>query len=111
MTEFCEAILQNRVQKLETLEDSKRDLMDTETDAGVNTQLSVIDRFLLSSELNKQELVHETFTIFTSVSIPILSMHVIKSMRLICTLNIFRKSNAKYYVTYTRTRNDLESET
>ncbi|KAJ8711112.1 hypothetical protein PYW07_008354 [Mythimna separata] len=66
MGELCEAILLHRAERLKTLEDSKRDLMNREDDAGVNTQLSVIDRFLLSQELNKKELVQETFTIFTS---------------------------------------------
>ncbi|KAJ8711126.1 hypothetical protein PYW07_008368 [Mythimna separata] len=66
MGDFSEAILLHRAERLKTLEDSKRDLMNREDDAGVNTQLSVIDRFLLSQELNKEELVTETFTIFTS---------------------------------------------
>uniref|UniRef100_A0A2A4IZA0 Cytochrome P450 n=1 Tax=Heliothis virescens TaxID=7102 RepID=A0A2A4IZA0_HELVI len=66
MNEFSERILLHRADKLKTLEDSKRNLMNSEDDAGVNTQLSVIDRFLLSQELNKEELVQETFTIFTS---------------------------------------------
>lgn len=42
--------------------------MNSEEDSRVNTELSVIDRFLLSQELDKDELVQETFTIFTSVS-------------------------------------------
>ncbi|XP_022832187.1 cytochrome P450 4C1-like [Spodoptera litura] len=66
MTDFCEVILQHRTERLKTLEDSKRDLMNSEDDSSVNTELSVIDRFLLSQELDKDELVQETFTIFTS---------------------------------------------
>ncbi|KAJ8712786.1 hypothetical protein PYW08_008090 [Mythimna loreyi] len=66
MTDFGEAILRHRAERLKTLEDSKKDLMNKEDDSGVNTQLSVIDRFLLSQELNKEELVQETYTIFTS---------------------------------------------
>ncbi|KAH9631391.1 hypothetical protein HF086_012179 [Spodoptera exigua] len=66
MTDFCEVILQHRTERLRTLEDSKRELMNSEDDSSVNTELSVIDRFLLSQELNKDELVQETFTIFTS---------------------------------------------
>nr|AFP20603.1 cytochrome CYP367B6 [Spodoptera littoralis] len=66
MTDFCEVILQHRTESLKTLEDSKRDLMNSEDDSSVNTELSVIDRFLLSQELDKDELVQETFTIFTS---------------------------------------------
>lgn len=71
MAEFSEKILQHRLEKLKNLDDSKRDLMNSEDDAVINTQLSVIDRFLLSQELDKDELVKETFTIFTSVSISI----------------------------------------
>nr|XP_049699168.1 cytochrome P450 4c3 [Helicoverpa armigera]WRX06017.1 CYP367B2 [Helicoverpa armigera] len=66
MNEFSERILLHRADRLKTLEDSQRNLMNSEDDAGINTQLSVIDRFLLSQELNKEELVQETFTIFTS---------------------------------------------
>ncbi|XP_026727235.1 cytochrome P450 4V2-like [Trichoplusia ni] len=66
MEEFSEKILQHRLEKLKNLDDSKRDLMNSEDDAVINTQLSVIDRFILSQELDQDELVKETFTIFTS---------------------------------------------
>ncbi|XP_072934268.1 cytochrome P450 4C1-like [Epargyreus clarus] len=66
MNELSAAILRNRLKKLETIDKNKLDLMNADDDSLKNTQLSVIDRFLLSQELNYQELVHETFTIFTS---------------------------------------------
>ncbi|CAD0204273.1 unnamed protein product [Chrysodeixis includens] len=66
MAKFSEKILEHRLERLKSLEDSKRVLMHSEDDASVNTQLSVIDRFLLSQELDEDELLRETFTIFTS---------------------------------------------
>ncbi|XP_049879494.1 cytochrome P450 4C1-like [Pectinophora gossypiella] len=67
ITAFSSAILQHRVEHLNTLEETRKvDLMNSEEDSLKNTQLSVIDRFILSQELNSEELLKETFTIFTS---------------------------------------------
>lgn len=48
-------------------EKHKENVKDPEKDMLGNTELSVIDRLILSQELNEQELLNETFTIFTSV--------------------------------------------
>lgn len=65
--EFSTAIIILRKRRLDTLEE-EIELMDCEEDSLKNTKLSVIDRFILSKELNEEELLKETFTIFTSVS-------------------------------------------
>ncbi|KAI5633497.1 cytochrome p450 domain-containing protein [Phthorimaea operculella] len=67
ITDFSTTILQHRREHLKTLEEtSKIDLMNSEEDCLKNTQLSVIDRFILSQALDADELLKETFTIFTS---------------------------------------------
>ncbi|KAJ2940215.1 hypothetical protein O0L34_g11782 [Tuta absoluta] len=67
ITDFSTTILQHRMEHLKTLEEtSKIDLMNSEEDCLKNTQLSVIDRFILSQELDADELLKETFTVFTS---------------------------------------------
>ncbi|CAG9126138.1 unnamed protein product [Plutella xylostella] len=67
MMEFCGAILDLRTQALRDLGKEKIEkLMGTEDDLPSNTELSVIDRFLLSKELSWEEMCHETFTVFTS---------------------------------------------
>lgn len=66
---FSKAVLQHRQEHMKTLKvENKIDLMTSEDDNVKNTQLSVIDRFILSKELDGEELLNETFTIFTSVS-------------------------------------------
>ncbi|GBP00706.1 Cytochrome P450 4c3 [Eumeta japonica] len=47
-------------------ESEKIAILDEEEDFLENTKLSVIDRFILSKELNYEELLNETFTVFTS---------------------------------------------
>lgn len=42
--------------------------METEEDSIKNTELSIVDRFILCQEMDREELRQETFTIFTSVS-------------------------------------------
>ncbi|XP_023938237.2 cytochrome P450 4C1 isoform X2 [Bicyclus anynana] len=66
LLEFSNAILAYRMDKLNRWEQSERDLINSEDDSKSNAQLSVIDRFLLSQELDSTELIEETFTIFTS---------------------------------------------
>ncbi|KAJ0173219.1 hypothetical protein K1T71_011395 [Dendrolimus kikuchii] len=67
MTDFGQKILEYRKEKLKTIElESKVDLMNIKEDAVSNTELSVIDRLILSQELSDEELIQETFTIFTS---------------------------------------------
>ncbi|XP_030024507.2 cytochrome P450 4C1 isoform X1 [Manduca sexta] len=67
MSECCQKILQHRMDRLKTLEtESKKNLMSNDEDDVRNTEISVIDRFILSQELNAAELIHETFTVFTS---------------------------------------------
>ncbi|XP_026313547.1 cytochrome P450 4c3-like [Hyposmocoma kahamanoa] len=64
---FSKTVLQHRQEHMKTLEvENKIDLMTSEDDNVKNTQLSVIDRFILSKELDGEELLNETFTIFTS---------------------------------------------
>ena len=65
--EFGKKIIKHRMQKLSKMEE-KMDILNSQEDSSTNTQLSVIDRFILSNELNYRELIDETFTIFTSVS-------------------------------------------
>lgn len=55
-------------------EESKARLMNNEEDPQKITELSVIDRLILSNELTNLELLQETFTIFTSVSIRYLNI-------------------------------------
>ncbi|XP_075983713.1 cytochrome P450 4C1-like [Anticarsia gemmatalis] len=67
ITDFSLQIIKHRLEKINTLEENnKKFLMNSEQDSIVNTQLSVIDRFILSKELIQDDLVKETFTIFTS---------------------------------------------
>ncbi|KAL0818411.1 hypothetical protein ABMA28_008882 [Loxostege sticticalis] len=67
ITDFSKQIIIHRLNYLNTLgENCKMDLMNSSEDSLKNTQLSVIDRFILSGELDKEEMVNETFTIFTS---------------------------------------------
>lgn len=61
ITEFSKAIIENRKREI-----NKIYLNNEES---INRQLGVIDRFILSGELTQEELIKETFTIFTSVSI------------------------------------------
>ncbi|XP_053617399.1 cytochrome P450 4C1-like isoform X2 [Plodia interpunctella] len=65
MTPFSRAIVTHRRERLKTVRDSQ-DLMNSEKDESINTTLSVIDRFILSQELDDDELFTETFTVFTS---------------------------------------------
>lgn len=65
--EFSMAIVKSRMEKLSCIEESKKDLINSEEDSVKSTQLSVIDRFILSQELDPTELLQETFTVFTSV--------------------------------------------
>ncbi|XP_045454028.1 cytochrome P450 4C1-like [Melitaea cinxia] len=65
INDLSASILKLRMKKLTELDD-KLYLMNTTEDSSKNTQLSVIDRFLLSNELDTKELIDETFTIFTS---------------------------------------------
>ncbi|KAM3964036.1 cytochrome P450 4C1-like [Aphomia sociella] len=65
-TEFSAKIIQHRAEILKNLEKEETDLMNSEEDSFKNTQLSVIDRFILSQELDYDDLLKETFTIFTS---------------------------------------------
>nr|QLI62192.1 cytochrome P450 43 [Streltzoviella insularis] len=67
MTHFSKKIVEHRMETLKTIKQyNKTDLLNTEEDSVSNTQLSVIDRFILSEELEREELLKETFTIFTS---------------------------------------------
>ncbi|XP_052751909.1 cytochrome P450 4C1-like [Galleria mellonella] len=66
MTEFSAKIVQHRMETLKNLEKEEMNLMNSEEDSSRNTKLSVIDRFILSQELKRDELLKETFTIFTS---------------------------------------------
>lgn len=60
-------IVKHRIDRLNTLEiNDKEVLMNTEQDSIENTHLSVIDRFILSKEVNRYDLTKETSTIFTS---------------------------------------------
>lgn len=60
-------IVKHRIDRLNTLEiNDKAVLMNTEQDSIENTHLSVIDRFILSKEVNRYDLTKETSTIFTS---------------------------------------------
>ncbi|KAL4707237.1 hypothetical protein ACJJTC_008318 [Scirpophaga incertulas] len=60
---FAKEVLRCRMEHLKTLTDNfKNHHMKMEED----TQLSVIDRFILSGEFEDEELLKETFTIFTS---------------------------------------------
>ncbi|XP_050353174.1 cytochrome P450 4C1-like [Nymphalis io] len=65
LRELSAAILKHRIKLLANSGD-KLYLMNSEEDSSKNTQLSVIDRFILSDEFDSKELVNETFTIFTS---------------------------------------------
>ncbi|CAH2093680.1 unnamed protein product [Euphydryas editha] len=65
MTDLSTTVLKLRMKKLADLDD-KLYLMNTIEDSLKNTQLSVIDRFILSNELDSKELIDETFTVFTS---------------------------------------------
>ncbi|XP_013184022.2 cytochrome P450 4C1 [Amyelois transitella] len=65
LTEFSKVIVKHRREKLKTAGHTEQ-LMNSEEDESINTTLSVIDRFILSQELNDYELFKETFTIFTS---------------------------------------------
>lgn len=53
----------------------RKDQIETE-DSERSTELSVIDRFILSGELTPEELVQETYTVFTSVSITTLKYRI-----------------------------------
>lgn len=67
--DFSQAIIENRLDYLKKLKDSsKLDLVNSSEEGTWNVKLSVIDRFILSGEMEKEELLKETFTIFTSVS-------------------------------------------
>ncbi|CAG9791316.1 unnamed protein product [Diatraea saccharalis] len=63
---FSNDVIKCRKEHLKNIrEDFKLEHMEMQEDA----ILSVIDRFILSGELDKDTLITETFTIFTSVSI------------------------------------------
>nr|AJN91191.1 cytochrome P450 monooxygenase CYP367B12 [Cnaphalocrocis medinalis] len=65
--DFSQAIIENRLDYLKKLKDSsKLDLVNSSEEGTWNVKLSVIDRFILSGEMEKEELLKETFTIFTS---------------------------------------------
>ncbi|CAB3245831.1 unnamed protein product [Arctia plantaginis] len=67
ISEFSLEILKHRINRLKTLEDhNKKILLDPDQDSVINTELSVIDRFILSKEFTHNDLISETFTIFTS---------------------------------------------
>ncbi|XP_059051021.1 cytochrome P450 4C1-like [Achroia grisella] len=66
ITDFSTKIVEHRLEMLKNLQKDEMNLMNSEEDSLRNTELSVIDRFILSQELNRQELLKETFTIFTS---------------------------------------------
>lgn len=69
MNKFTHVILQHANEKLSSLKEQwKTDLLNIDDDDKINTELSVIDRFILSQQFNNDELLEETFTIFTSVS-------------------------------------------
>ncbi|CAH0713649.1 unnamed protein product, partial [Brenthis ino] len=65
MDEFSAAIIKQKVKKLANIKENL-DILTPEEDSSKNTQLSVIDRFILSHELDSKELLRETFTVFTS---------------------------------------------
>lgn len=67
-SEFCKSIINYRLQKLATLNLDQQNEIYCEKDSFENTQLSVIDRFLLSNELDSKEVINEALTIFTAVS-------------------------------------------
>lgn len=69
MNEFSSAIVNYRAKALNRMGDKQiLDLLTNGDDSMNNTKLSVIDRFILSNELSPDDMVQETFTIFTSVS-------------------------------------------
>ncbi|XP_046964447.1 cytochrome P450 4C1-like [Vanessa cardui] len=65
LSELSAAVIKHRYKALANSGD-KLHLMNSEEDSSKNTQLSVIDRFILSDELDSKELIDETFTVFTS---------------------------------------------
>lgn len=80
ITDFSKTVIEFRNEKLKTSEfKSKINLMNTQEDSVGNTDLSVIDRFILSRELSDAELIDETFTVFTSVSIFLLFKYEIQT--------------------------------
>ncbi|XP_039751858.1 cytochrome P450 4C1-like [Pararge aegeria] len=70
MLEFSESIVKHRMEKLNFTKQSQKETINidelTVEDSINSTQLSVIDRFILSEELDPSELLQETFTVFTS---------------------------------------------
>lgn len=64
-------IINNRKEALTDINEDYLELLNSEQDSVKNTKLSVIDRLILSQELNHKELIEETFTIFTSVRLNI----------------------------------------
>ncbi|OWR55114.1 cytochrome P450 [Danaus plexippus plexippus] len=64
--ELSGAILKLRINKLTDIDENKLKLLDTEKDSFNNTELSVVDRFILSRELDATDLKTEIFTIFTA---------------------------------------------
>lgn len=66
--ELSGAILKLRINKLADIDENKLKLLDTEKDSFNNTELSVVDRFILSRELDATDLKTEIFTIFTAVT-------------------------------------------
>ncbi|CAG9559212.1 unnamed protein product [Danaus chrysippus] len=55
-----------RKEALKNINEDDLELLNSEQDSMRNTKLSVIDRLILSQELNDKELIEETFTLFTS---------------------------------------------
>lgn len=67
---FCGRIINYAKEKLKMIEETKKqDLIKNGQDTLSSTELSVIDRLILSNELDHYELLNETFTVFTSVII------------------------------------------
>ncbi|CAG9559213.1 unnamed protein product [Danaus chrysippus] len=64
--ELCSAVIKLRINKLADIDEDKLKLLDTEKDSFNNTELSVVDRFILSRELDATDLKYEIFTIFTA---------------------------------------------
>ncbi|XP_045770498.1 cytochrome P450 4C1-like isoform X2 [Maniola jurtina] len=64
--EFSMTIVKHRMEKLNSIDEKKKQLLNAGEDSINSTQFSVIDRFILSQELDPTELLNETFTIFTT---------------------------------------------
>lgn len=68
IAEFGDAIAGYRRNKLQSISEANMDsLQSTDEDSAENTRLCVVDRFLLSNQLDTIGLRNEIYTIFTSV--------------------------------------------